>query len=78
MTDALHIHCSPILDSQDKLNKPTPLKDEWIGSGELCNHRKEGGLPFAAIGAELEIITLSKMSQVQKDEYSTIPLIHGS
>ena len=38
-------------------------------SGISLSHRKNGMMPFAATWMDLEIITLSEVSQTQKDIY---------
>ena len=57
------------------------LTDEWIKmwymytcihthNGILLSHKKNEIMPFAAIWMGLEFITLSKVSQKEKDKYN--------
>ena len=48
-----------------------------IHNGVLLNHKKNEIMPFAAIWIQLEIITLSEVSQTEKDKYHMISLICG-
>ena len=41
-----------------------PLTDEWIKKNEI--------MPFEAMRIDLEIIILSKVSQIEKDKYHMI------
>ena len=45
--------------------------------GMLLNHEKNEIMPFVATWVDLEIITLSEVSQKQKDKYHMIPLRGG-
>ena len=46
-------------------------------SGISLSHRKNGMMPFAATWMDLEIITLSEVSQTEQNKYQIIPLICG-
>ena len=46
-------------------------------SGILLSHKKNEIMPFAATWMDLEIITLSEVSQKEKDKYHIISLICG-
>ena len=46
-------------------------------NGILLSHKKNEIMPFAATWMDLEIITLSEVSQTEKDKYHMIPLICG-
>ena len=53
---------------------PCPWTDEWIKedgvhiyNGVVLSHEK--GMPFAATAMDLEAITLSEVSQIEKDIY---------
>ena len=48
-----------------------------IYNGILLSHRKNEIRPFAATWTDLEIITLSEVSQKEKDKYHMMPLICG-
>ena len=48
-----------------------------IYSGILLSHKKNEIMPFAATWMDLEIITLSEVSQKEKDKYHIISLICG-
>ena len=48
-----------------------------IYSGILLSHKKNEIIPFAATWMDLEIITLSEISQTEKDKYHMISLICG-
>ena len=64
-----------------------PSTEEWIKKmwgvcvcvyiyiGILFNHKKNEVMLFTAIWIELEIITLSEVSQTEKDKYHVISLI---
>ena len=60
-----------------------PLTDEWIKkmwyihNGILLSQKKNEIMPFAAIWMDLEIITLSEVSQTEKDKYHMMSLICG-
>lgn len=49
-----------------------------IHDGILLSHRKNEILSFAASWMELEVITLSEISQTQKDKYHMFLLIGGN
>lgn len=49
-----------------------------IHDGILLSHRKNEILSFAASWTELEVITLSEISQTQKDKYHMFLLIGGN
>ena len=49
----------------------------YIYNGISLSHKKNGIMPFAAPWMDLEIITLSEVSQKEKDEYCMISLIRG-
>ena len=61
-----------------------PSRDEWIKK-MWCIYttkyysaiKKNKIMPFAATWMELEILTLSEVSQKEKDKYHTISLISG-
>ena len=64
--------------------QPTcPSTDEWIEkmcymyNGILLSRKKNEILPFAATWMDLEHITLSEISQTEKDKYCMISLICG-
>ena len=46
-------------------------------NGVLLSHKKNETMPFATTWMDLEIITLSKVSQEKKDKYRMISLICG-
>ena len=46
-------------------------------NGILLSHKKNEIMPFAATWMDLEIITLSEVSQTEKDKYHMISLICG-
>ena len=46
-------------------------------NGILLSHKKNKIMPFAATWMDLEIVTLSEVSQTQKDKYHLILLICG-
>ena len=48
-----------------------------IYNGILLSHKKNEILPFATTWMDLEIITLSEVSQTEKDKYRMISLICG-
>ena len=48
-----------------------------IHRGILLSHKKNEILPFAATWIDLEGITLSKISQIEKQQYSMLPLKWG-
>ena len=48
-----------------------------IYNGILLSHRKNKIMPFAATWMDLEIITLSELSQKEKDKYHMILLTCG-
>ena len=61
-----------------------PLTDEWIKKmwyiytmGYYSTIKKSEIMPFAATWMDLEIITLSEVSQKEKDKYHMISLICG-
>ena len=45
------------------------IEDVHIYSGMLLSHKKNEIMPFAATWMDLEIITLSEVSQKEKDKY---------
>ena len=50
----------------------------YIHNGTLLSHKKNEIMPFAATLIDLEIITLSEVSQTEKDKYHMILLICGT
>ena len=48
-----------------------------IYGGILLSHKKNEIMPFAATWMQLEILTLSEVSQKGKDKYHTISLTYG-
>ena len=50
----------------------------YIHNGILLSHKKNEIMPFAATLIDLEIITLSEVSQTEKDKYHMILLICGT
>ena len=46
-----------------------------IYSGVLLSHKKDTIMPFVATWMQLEMITLSEVSEKEKDKYGVIPLI---
>ena len=49
-----------------------------IHDGILLSHKKNEIMPFAATWMDLEIILLSKVSQIEKDKYYMMSLICGT
>ena len=49
----------------------------YIHNGILLSHKRNEIMPFAATWMYLEIITLSKVNQNEKDKYHMISLICG-
>ena len=49
----------------------------YIYNGILLSHKKNEIMPFAATCMDLEMITLSEVSQTEKDKYHMISLICG-
>jgi len=49
----------------------------YIHNGILLSHKKNDIMPFAATWMGLETLTLSEISQKEKDKYHTISLITG-
>ena len=60
-----------------------PSIDKWIKNvvyihkGILLSHKKDEILPFVTAQMELEGVTLSKISQTEKDKHHMISLICG-
>ena len=48
-----------------------------IYNGILLSHKKNGIIPFAASGMDLEVIILSEISWKEKDKYHIISFICG-
>ena len=48
-----------------------------VHNGILLSHEKDEITPFAATWMQLEILTLSEVSQKEKDKYHMISLITG-
>ena len=46
-------------------------------NGYYSARKKNEAMPFAATRVQLEIITLSEVSQTKKDKYHMIPLLCG-
>ena len=60
-----------------------PLTDDWIRKMWYINPmeyysaiKKNKRMPFAATWMELETLLLSEISQIEKDKYHMISLIH--
>ena len=49
-----------------------------IYRGILLSHKKTEIMPFAATWMDLEIVTLSEVTQTEKDRYHTISLASGT
>ena len=49
----------------------------YIYNGILFSHKKNEIIPFEPIWIDLEFITLSEISQTEKDKYDKISLICG-
>ena len=49
-----------------------------VYNGILLSHKKNEIMPFAATWMDLEIILLSKVSQIEKDKYYMMSLICGT
>ena len=52
-------------------------EDVHIYNGILLSHKKNEIMPFAATWMDLEIVTLSEISQAEKDKYFIISLTCG-
>ena len=48
-----------------------------IYSGILLSHRKNERMSLAAMWTDLEMITLGKVSQKEKDRYYVLSFTHG-
>ena len=46
-------------------------------NGILLNHKRNELMPFGATWIDLEVITLSKVSETESDKYHMISLIWG-
>ena len=46
-------------------------------NGILLSHKKNLIMPFGATWIYLEIVTLSEVSQTEKEKYHMIPLTYG-
>ena len=76
------VHCSTIYNSQDmeatqmSINRWMDKDVMFIYNGILLSHKKKNEmLPFAATWMDLEIITPSEASQIEKDKYHMISFI---
>ena len=48
-----------------------------IHNGILLSHKKNKIMPFASTWMELETLTLSEISQKEKDKYHMVSFIYG-
>ena len=54
-----------------------PSTDEWIKKCYMYTMKKDEIMPFATTWMQLEIITLSEVSQKEKDKYCILSLVCG-
>ena len=78
------VHSSTIYNSQDVETAEYPSTDDWfkkmwyVYTVEYYSAVKENEImPFAATRMDIENITLSEVSQVEKDKYFIVSLICG-